>query len=946
MKNALCLAGCLLLATGFLTAAFPQSERDALIAIYNTTGGADWVHNDNWLGAPGTECTWYGVVCDEAENHVVELRLDNYPNGNNLTGPFPVAVTALTELTILTFSKNNLTGPIPPEIGNLSQLEILTLSSNDMSGPLPSELGQLTQLDSLVLTNNQFNGPIPTELGNLPTLRSFRANNNDLSGPIPTQLGNIATLDLLNLGNNQLEGTIPTELGQTAIYRLYLENNHLSGPIPTELANLAGLQYLYLSYNELTGEIPSQLGQLQDLYILALQRNQLSGAIPPEMGQCDNLWYWDCDHNELTGSLPSELGDMAEIRSFDFARNRLSGSIPSEIGNLATLEALRLEGNRLSGELPAQLTGLTAMQQGTSSYGFNIDYNALYTHDDTLRQFLNGLDRYGDFEARQTVAPEDVTWAFSKADGVLSWQIIPFSSYLGHYEIWGSPIQGGPYELLATTDSLQEDSVPLSGFDPAGTYYLRVRSITYDHSSNKNDVISEFCPELPVGQEHALRKYYAAHVADDDGWWSRLTVVNIGNESTSLLLAAVDETGAMVEMYTLAELAPGEVLDETVDAFFSPAAFAAGVWVVLAADAPLAGVASFGTRDDQTTVTIPISEAKSRTLVYPYVISSQALGYFTGITLVNPEDEETVATLWAYAETGELLDRIQVVIPPFAKYVRLLEWIFDVPDLAAIRFVKVEAPRPLLGFELFGNYVDAGLAGLPSFIPRPVARKAADKAGYSVIYNEIPDPGNYYTGITVSNMGDADAQLQMTLYDADGTILSQMDWPDPVAPGEQVTREIWNMLDGTVYRDAAYLKISSMDEPLMGFELFLSESGPFRFDGASGVTWPSGDLVFPLVADPAAWGNYLRITNSGTTRQDVTISAYDAGGTLLDTRVLPLAAGGQLQTDVALLFPNPNVAWLRVEAPQPTLVGDLLYVAYDLSRMSCYLGIQAPRNRY
>ncbi|MBN2430742.1 MAG: hypothetical protein JXQ27_04670 [Acidobacteria bacterium] len=943
MKNALCLAGCLLLATGSLTAAIPQSERDALIAIYNTTGGADWVHSDNWLGAPGTECTWYGVVCDPSESHVIELDLSNYPDGNNLTGPFPVSVTALTELTVLTFYKNNLTGPIPPEIGNLSQLEILTLSSNDLSGPLPTELGQLSQLDSLVLSNNRFSGPLPTELGNLPTLRSLRANNNDLSGSIPTQLGNIATLDLLNLSNNELTGIIPSELSLTIIYRLYLDGNNLSGPIPPELGNLAGLQYLYLSYNELTGKIPSQLGQLPNLYILALQYNQLSGAIPPEMGQCDNLWYWDADHNELTGSLPPELGDMAEIRSLDFAMNRLSGPIPPEVGSLATLESLRLQGNRLSGQLPAELTGLTAMQQGTSSYGFNIDYNALYTHDDTLRQFVNGLDRYGDFEARQTVAPADVTWTFSKADGVLSWQIIPFSSYLGQYEIWGSPIQGGPYERLATTASLQEDSVPLSGLDPAGTYYLRVRSITFDHSANKNDVTSEFCPELPVGQEHALRKYYAAHVADDDGWWSRLTVVNIGSESTPLLLAAVDEAGAMVEMYALADLAPGEVLDETVDAFFSPEAFAAGVWVVLAADAPLAGVASFGTRDDQTTVTIPISETKSRTLVYPYVISSQALGYFTGITLVNPEDQETVATLWAYSETGELLDRTQVVIPPFAKYVRLLEWMFDVPDLAAIRFVKVEAPRPLLGFELFGNYVDAGLAGLPSFIPRPVAQKPAEKDGYSVFYNEIPDPGTYYTGITVSNMGDADAQLQMTLYDADGDILSQMDWPDPVAPGEQVTREIWNMLDGTVHRDAAYLKIFSMDEPIMGFELFLSESGPFRFDGASGNTWTWGDLVFPLVADPATWDNYLRIANSGGTRQDVFISAYDAGGTLLDTEVVHLAAGAQLQADVAQFFSGLNVAWLRLKAAQPTLVGDLLYVAHDLSRMSCYLGIEIPR---
>ena len=53
----------------------PQVEREALIALYNATDGDNWTCNDGWLGAPGTECSWYGVTCDTEENYVSQLNL-------------------------------------------------------------------------------------------------------------------------------------------------------------------------------------------------------------------------------------------------------------------------------------------------------------------------------------------------------------------------------------------------------------------------------------------------------------------------------------------------------------------------------------------------------------------------------------------------------------------------------------------------------------------------------------------------------------------------------------------------------------------------------------------------------------------------------------------------------------------------------------------------------
>ena len=48
---------------GVSHAQVPQIERDALIALYNSTDGANWTDKTGWLGEAGTECSWFGVTC-------------------------------------------------------------------------------------------------------------------------------------------------------------------------------------------------------------------------------------------------------------------------------------------------------------------------------------------------------------------------------------------------------------------------------------------------------------------------------------------------------------------------------------------------------------------------------------------------------------------------------------------------------------------------------------------------------------------------------------------------------------------------------------------------------------------------------------------------------------------------------------------------------------------
>ena len=229
-------------------------EREALVRIFEDTGGESWNLSDNWLSdRPVGE--WFGVVTN-SDGRVTELIL----RYNILNGELPAELGNLTELRVLSLGGTGLRGEIPGVLGNLSNLVELWLWGNELSGEIPPELGSLTNLEILDLSGNHLQGRIPQELGNLTGLKQLRLWENGLSGEIPHELGSLTGLKTLGLSWNQLSGGIPAELGNlTALEWLDLANNQLSGEIPEELGGLSNLVEIYLHGNQLTGCVPSPL---------------------------------------------------------------------------------------------------------------------------------------------------------------------------------------------------------------------------------------------------------------------------------------------------------------------------------------------------------------------------------------------------------------------------------------------------------------------------------------------------------------------------------------------------------------------------------------------------------------------------------------------------------------------------------------------------------------
>ncbi|MXW21321.1 MAG: hypothetical protein F4Z95_10995 [Gammaproteobacteria bacterium] len=396
----------------------PESaaDRAALVALYESAGGDNWVNRANWLSdEPIAE--WYGIRIDR-EGRVVAIALSN----------------------------NGLEGSIPPEIGQLTGLVELSMSLNQLSGGLPSELGNLTSLEILILLNNQFSGPVPRGIGSLPNLTFLDASYNQLSGPIPLELSTLSTLEILTLDGNQLSGAIPPEIGNIGgLQTLRLSNNQLSGSIPEELGRLSRLVALYVHGNRLTGPVPSALGNLMSLAELDISNNALSGPLPASLtslslrrfwwsgnpGLClpgtaeFSAWIEDltlhdsgqyCDRADRAalgalydaaggsgwtasdgwpdGPLESRHGIRVDsgnrVIAIDLSSNGLVGELPLELGDLEVLGELRIDGNpELSGRLPYTLPRIDTLRElryaGT---------DLCVPREEFLREWLDGVPEH------------------------------------------------------------------------------------------------------------------------------------------------------------------------------------------------------------------------------------------------------------------------------------------------------------------------------------------------------------------------------------------------------------------------------------------------------------------------------------------------------------------------------------------------------------------------
>ena len=176
-----------------------EPDREVLEAFYESTGGASWTNNANWLSdRPLGE--WHGVTVN-GQGQVTHLSLRD----NNLSGSLPAALGQLDALKVLSLDRNSIGGSLPAELGNLRNLTRLALNRNSLSGSIPSQLGNLSSLSIIGLARNQLSGSLPSSLGNLSGLTRLSLHDNTaLSGPLPAGFVDMGGLQRLAIADTGL----------------------------------------------------------------------------------------------------------------------------------------------------------------------------------------------------------------------------------------------------------------------------------------------------------------------------------------------------------------------------------------------------------------------------------------------------------------------------------------------------------------------------------------------------------------------------------------------------------------------------------------------------------------------------------------------------------------------------------------------------------------------
>ena len=462
----------------------PDTERQALISIFNSTSGSAWSNtlsqNQPWAveDTVSKPCDWYGVKIEEGT--VVELNL----GGNNLSGILPDVFMDLPSLRKVDLGNNRLNGAVPSSLTTLMALESLYIGGNayvfaDFDGDYDTYIAQLganfiyspqATVDEPVTLVGAFGATVTlTTTALLSEYNDYQwfkfglpiegatnreyiiANGTEAdAGVYHVEATNTKVLNL-TIARHLIRVEVSPEgdycgvpsAQKQALIDLYNSTsgetnwlNHDNWLTDAPVCEWYGVTVenntitaLSLPSNNLVGSLPASISNLQDLEFLGLTGNLLGGEIPSSLGQLTKLKTLWLTFNNLEGQIPAQLGNLTALESLILVNNKLSGSIPNTFGQLTNLHTLELGMNNLSGDIPAAVANLPLLST------FKIDQNRfvfsnIEPHFETLNSKLGSAFSYypqakvDEEETVQVALGQSVTLssaALTSADNKYTW---------------------------------------------------------------------------------------------------------------------------------------------------------------------------------------------------------------------------------------------------------------------------------------------------------------------------------------------------------------------------------------------------------------------------------------------------------------------------------------------------------------------------------------------
>ncbi|MBP7296427.1 MAG: fibronectin type III domain-containing protein [Acidobacteria bacterium] len=487
----------------------------------------------------------------------------------------------------------------------------------------------------------------------------------------------------------------------------------------------------------------------------------------------------------------------------------------------------------------------------------------------------------------------------------------------------GSGLAG--YELFMDGDKLTTTTSTyhvVENLQPATIYSFQVQA------ADKAGNLSGLSPAVQAATFGLTDDLMCAHVTSTADWKTRFTLINIGDEAKPVLFYAFNADGELLETHEADPLAPQAALDVDADAVFAPETLAQDIWVKISSESKLRGVLTFGTRDDESLVTIPMFARGAADLIFPYVVTTDI--WYTGITLINTGADQASPFIRAFTEKGEYLTGKVVSIPANGKFVCLVDQIFTFEHPEDIKFLSVESDKALIGFEVFGSFIDKGLAGLPAFSPTVELFKAEAKPeakGDTPLTRPSRPTGFEGTAISESeiylswNPNPEPDLNHYAIYSNDGPV------PNLIATTDQTHYTRSGLAPQTTYRFSLQAVNQGNEEsesttPILVTTLAQGQQDyPYR-------------VYYNEIPDRAFYDTGITFSNLGAQAVTVHLSVYDANGDLLAENERPVAVLEQMTRYIENFFDNAlpeGAAYLKVGATEKLLGFELFWTADELA---------------
>ncbi|WP_452225520.1 T9SS type A sorting domain-containing protein [Lacinutrix chionoecetis] len=311
-----------------------DTDREALIDLYNSTNGPAWTNNANWLTGPIE--TWEGVTVTNCR--VTKLNLQD----NNLNGTLPASFSNLTGLKYLHLNVNNISGVLDTSL--MTSLVTLGAQNNNFND---IEISANDVIQRVNISNNPIT---PGKIINLSAMRElidFRAVGIGLSQLIMS--GDYNNLRYLIIQDNEITGTLDMS-AMPNIITVYAHNNQFTD---FNMGIGAKLQRFYMYNNPITPGKSLDISTMRDLLDFRIQSLGISNLTVA--GNYDNMRYFMIHNNQISGTF--DISNMP-IVSLAYAHNNLFTDF--SVGNNPELRRLYLYNNPIT---PGKTMDISLMRE-------------------------------------------------------------------------------------------------------------------------------------------------------------------------------------------------------------------------------------------------------------------------------------------------------------------------------------------------------------------------------------------------------------------------------------------------------------------------------------------------------------------------------------------------------------------------------------------------------